>query len=216
MADVASPRTTPPGIPSSVHTATNRSPVLYFPTPMGSDGASQNQIQNNMQSSQGSYPSPSAIGIGDGTAPFFTSQQRLSPPDNLPQLSAQMLRHAPPMTTAPITPGQDIAPLSLPGNDSRLPTSPQQQQPQAPQSGMDPSHDSSFGDPTAPRKRSKVSRACDECRRKKVCFNALVLRHVLMRANLQRSAVTLPRSRALNNVQAVSARMSDVSSAEYQ
>jgi hypothetical protein len=168
MADVAPRRTTPPGISSSVHTATTRSPVLYFATPMGSDGASQNQIQNNMQSSQGSYPSPSVVGIGDGNAPFFTSQQRLSPPDNLPQLSTQMLRHAPPMTTAPMTPGQDMASMSLPGNDSRPPPSPQQQ---APQSAIDPSHDPSFGDPTAPRKRSKVSRACDECRRKKVCFN---------------------------------------------
>ncbi len=35
------------------------------------------------------------------------------------------------------------------------------------QGGLDPNHDPSFGD-QAPRKRSKVSRACDECRRKKV------------------------------------------------
>ncbi|KAI9769092.1 MAG: Glucose-responsive transcription factor [Geoglossum simile] len=127
-----------------------------------------------MQSSQGSYPSPSVIGIGDGTAPFFTSQQRLSSPDNLPQLSAQMLRHAPSVTAAPMTPGQDMVPLGLPGNDTRSPTSPQQQQqqPHAPQSGMDPSHDPSLGDLTAPRKRSKVSRACDECRRKKIRCDA--------------------------------------------
>jgi hypothetical protein len=31
-------------------------------------------------------------------------------------------------------------------------------------------HDLSSGDPNGPRKRTKVSRACDECRRKKVKF----------------------------------------------
>lgn len=56
----------------------------------------------------------------------------------------------------------------------------QQQQPQTPQHmlqftpnqqvGMDPNHDLSYGDQSARRKRSKVSRACDECRRKKVLF----------------------------------------------
>ncbi|KAH0545226.1 hypothetical protein FGG08_000680 [Glutinoglossum americanum] len=72
------------------------------------------------------------------------------------------------MATAPMTPGQDMASLGLPGNDARPPPSPQQ----ASQSAIDPSHDSSsFIDPTAPRKRSKVSRACDECRRKKVGSN---------------------------------------------
>jgi hypothetical protein len=36
------------------------------------------------------------------------------------------------------------------------------------QVGVDPNHDLSYGDQSARRKRSKVSRACDECRRKKV------------------------------------------------
>lgn len=36
------------------------------------------------------------------------------------------------------------------------------------QVGVDPNHDLSYGDQSARRKRTKVSRACDECRRKKV------------------------------------------------
>ena len=40
------------------------------------------------------------------------------------------------------------------------------------QAGTDPTHDPAFADPNAPRKRSKVSRACDECRRKKVSVPA--------------------------------------------
>ncbi|KAM0094987.1 Glucose-responsive transcription factor [Aspergillus fumigatus] len=35
------------------------------------------------------------------------------------------------------------------------------------QVGVDPNHDLSYGDQSARRKRSKISRACDECRRKK-------------------------------------------------
>lgn len=38
------------------------------------------------------------------------------------------------------------------------------------QVGVDPNHDLSYGEQSA-RKRSKISRACDECRRKKVCLN---------------------------------------------
>jgi hypothetical protein len=40
--------------------------------------------------------------------------------------------------------------------------------PPSQQVGVDPNHDLSYGEQSA-RKRSKISRACDECRRKKVC-----------------------------------------------
>jgi hypothetical protein len=39
--------------------------------------------------------------------------------------------------------------------------------PPSQQVGVDPNHDLSYGEQSA-RKRSKISRACDECRRKKV------------------------------------------------
>jgi hypothetical protein len=43
------------------------------------------------------------------------------------------------------------------------------------QVGVDPNHDLSYGDQSARRKRSKVSRACDECRRKKVSIGYISL-----------------------------------------
>ena len=53
---------------------------------------------------------------------------------------------------------------------------PMMQFPQGQQVGVDPNHDLSYGEQSARRKRSKVSRACDECRRKKVCFKTRLLR----------------------------------------
>ena len=64
----------------------------------------------------------------------------------------------------------------VPQQHAQHPPQAQQQQqplmqfPQGQQVGVDPNHDLSYGEQSARRKRSKVSRACDECRRKKVCL----------------------------------------------
>ena len=73
--------------------------------------------------------------------------------------------HAPGRPLQPATASaQGMAPPALSQNQQApaVPFTPNQQV------GMDPNHDLSYGDDSARRKRSKVSRACDECRRKKV------------------------------------------------
>lgn len=109
-----------------------------------------------------SYPSPTAAQMGDGAHPFYTSQQQMPSADEL-QLSAQLSRNVAPNMTGNIGDGQEMVPPNQPGQDLRRQASPEE----LAQGGLDPNHDPSFGD-SAPRKRSKVSRACDECRRKKV------------------------------------------------
>ena len=136
---------------------------------------------------QQSYPSPTAGPISDGNGPFFNQQQlrqqqlrdqqRLPDPDSL-QLTAQLSRSVAPQmggtsdqpeygnqTSGPVQSHEGIR------QDEQLQAQPSQPYTQGngAQAGngeLDPSFGS--GDLTAPRKRSKVSRACDECRRKKV------------------------------------------------
>ncbi|KAI9834075.1 MAG: hypothetical protein M1819_003360 [Sarea resinae] len=121
-----------------------------------------------MQAPPQTYPSPSTGQIGEGVPPFFSNQQRLPSPDNL-QLSAQISRNAAPTMTGSTNEGQEMMSPTQQGNGSVHSPSPAQL---AAQGGMDANQDPNFGDPTAPRKRSKVSRACDECRRKKIRCDA--------------------------------------------
>lgn len=101
--------------------------------------------------------------MGDGAHPFYTSQQQQLPSADELQLSAQLSRNVAPNMTGNISDGQEMVPSNQPAPDMRQQVSAEE----LAQGGLDPNHDPSFGDPT-PRKRSKVSRACDECRRKKV------------------------------------------------
>ncbi|EGC49250.1 C6 finger domain-containing protein [Histoplasma capsulatum var. duboisii H88] len=63
------------------------------------------------------------------------------------------------------------------------------------QVGVDPNHDLSYGDQSARRKRSKVSRACDECRRKKVRCDATSEAGVETCTNCRRTNATCEFSR---------------------
>jgi hypothetical protein len=146
---------------------------------------------SNAPPMQQSYPSPTAGPITDGNGPFFNQQQprdqqRLPDPDSL-QLAAQLSRSvAPQMAGATDQPeygnqasGQTQAHEGI-RQEEQLPQSAQQPYTQGngAHSGngeLDPSFGG--GDPTAPRKRSKVSRACDECRRKKVSLPFLFTLH---------------------------------------
>ncbi|OBT66952.1 hypothetical protein VE03_04138 [Pseudogymnoascus sp. 23342-1-I1] len=132
------------------------------------------------------YPDPTAV-AAEGNGPFYASgnasqqqsqqqpqpqqqqqqTQRLSNPDDL-QLAAQLSRGLEPMMGG--GGGNDAAhsPQSNPNHGF----SHEQQM-------MDMSHAANMdhgqyqmGDGTTPRKRSKVSRACDECRRKKIRCDA--------------------------------------------
>lgn len=125
-----------------------------------------------------SYPSPNAGG-GDGGPPFYSTpgqqQQSGAPnPDDL-QLTAQLSRGlAPIMSAGPVgnmSEGQD-------------PRGPGQGSVNQFEHGLQSEHGMhggmvqmgrEYGTPDGsmpPRKRSKVSRACDECRRKKVRCDA--------------------------------------------
>ncbi|EDP49349.1 C6 finger domain protein, putative [Aspergillus fumigatus A1163] len=128
-----------------------------------------------------SYPSPNAAQMAQGSMPYYGNRQLTA--DEL--LSAELSRE----TSGPglndgssngVHHGQSmVMGSSNPGaTDMGRPSSPDQHQQHmlqftpGQQVGVDPNHDLSYGDQSARRKRSKISRACDECRRKKVRCDA--------------------------------------------
>ncbi|KAI6711501.1 hypothetical protein JHW43_005985 [Diplocarpon mali] len=135
-----------------------------------------------------SYPSPNAVAADQG--PFYTSssnqqqpqQSALPTPDDL-QLTAQLSRGIAPLMTSGqggnMTDTHDARNHGLPNVNH------QYEQEQAHAAHIQASHGSmdhmggqmggqygSLDESLAPRKRSKVSRACDECRRKKIKCDA--------------------------------------------
>jgi hypothetical protein len=120
-----------------------------------------------------SYPSPTAVAADSG-GPFYNSQQqqRLPNPDEL-QLAAQLSRGLAPMIdtrNGSAGDGRDAAAQVVNEVNHYA-----QQQDQAQAAQMDGPMDQSFDGSMAPRKRSKVSRACDECRRKKVGLHGFLM-----------------------------------------
>ncbi|GFF38495.1 uncharacterized transcriptional regulatory protein C320.03 [Aspergillus udagawae] len=128
-----------------------------------------------------SYPSPNAAQMAQGSMPYYGNRQLTA--DEL--LSAELSRE----TSGPglndgssngVHHGQSMVMGSSnpAGADMGRPSSPDQHQQHmlqftpSQQVGVDPNHDLSYGDQSARRKRSKISRACDECRRKKVRCDA--------------------------------------------
>lgn len=123
-----------------------------------------------------SYPSPNAAQMGQGTMQYYSNRQLTA--DEL--LSAELSRETSGANLADgssngLHHGQSMVLGSNPGaSEMARTTSPEQQHNHMlqftpnQQVGVDPNHDLSYGDQSARRKRSKVSRACDECRRKKV------------------------------------------------
>ncbi|KAI9054546.1 hypothetical protein LZ554_001702 [Drepanopeziza brunnea f. sp. 'monogermtubi'] len=133
-----------------------------------------------------SYPSPNTVAADQG--PFFSSssnqqqqqhqQPSLPTPDDL-QLTAQLSRNLAPMMTS--GPGGHMADDQDGRSQGQSHANHQYEQEQAHAAHLHASHGSmnqmvAQYDPQdgtmAPRKRSKVSRACDECRRKKVKCDA--------------------------------------------
>ncbi|KAJ5495822.1 hypothetical protein N7539_000938 [Penicillium diatomitis] len=128
-----------------------------------------------------SYPSPNGAQMAQGTMPYYGNRQLTT--DEL--LSAELSRE----TSGPgIGDGSNngvhhnqamVMGSSNAGDMGRAPTDDQHQHqhqhmlqfPPSQQVGVDPNHDLSYGEQSA-RKRSKISRACDECRRKKVRCDA--------------------------------------------
>lgn len=141
-----------------------------------------------------SYPSPNAAQVGQGTMPFYSNRQLTA--DEL--LSAELSRET---STTNLAEGSSngVVHHGLPSTSGvpdvgRAPSPDQHHHQQqhllqftpSQQVGMDPNHDLSYGDQSARRKRSKISRACDECRRKKVCVLPI---HALLTATATADAV---------------------------
>ncbi|WEW58209.1 Glucose-responsive transcription factor [Emydomyces testavorans] len=128
-----------------------------------------------------SYPSPNATQVNQGTVSYYTNQRQLTAEEL--HLSAELSREVSGTnihenSANGIGQGQPIV-LGSPNPNASVnrggsaDQQPQHQQhlvqfPPNQQSGVDPNHDLSYGDQSARRKRTKVSRACDECRRKKI------------------------------------------------
>ncbi|KAI4127524.1 MAG: hypothetical protein LQ347_004565 [Umbilicaria vellea] len=114
------------------------------------------------------YPSPTGHQMGDGTHPFYSNQQPIPSAEEM-SLQRRLSREVPPNMTDNIGDGQEIqrAEQVMHNLAQAQMHSPQQ----LAQGGLDPNQDSSYGDGSA-KKRTKVSRACDECRRKKIRCDA--------------------------------------------
>ncbi|KAJ5923294.1 hypothetical protein N7454_008539 [Penicillium verhagenii] len=126
-----------------------------------------------------SYPSPNGAQMAQGAMPYYTNRQLTT--DEL--LSAELSRDAsgPGMgdgSNNGVHHNQGMVLGSSNAGDLGRTSSDDQHQHQhmlqftpSQQVGVDPNHDLSYGEQSA-RKRSKISRACDECRRKKVRCDA--------------------------------------------
>jgi hypothetical protein len=128
-----------------------------------------------------SYPSPNAVAADSG-GPFYSSSSSqqlpgLPDPDDL-QLTAQLSRSLAPIMNA--GPGGTVTEGPDPRGQGNI-NHQYEQHPHAHIAHSQPIQGSmdhmggQYGGPDgsmAPRKRSKVSRACDECRRKKIRCDA--------------------------------------------
>ena len=126
-----------------------------------------------------SYPSPNAAQIGGAAGPFFGQNGGLSPSNMSTeiQLSAELSRAAQPVMSSDANAARDngdAGPQLQHHPPIRHEPSPQQVAQGVMSLGEHPHPD--FSTPQDPgsgsRKRSKVSRACDECRRKKVILHS--------------------------------------------
>ena len=121
-----------------------------------------------------SYRDPTAP-AGESGAPFYglnnNSQPRISNPDDL-QLAAQLTRGlAPTMGSAAGSTLNDASVNPAQSNVTHQYVQEQQLRPQMNSGPMDPGQ-YSVADETTPRKRPKISRACDECSRRKIRCDA--------------------------------------------
>jgi hypothetical protein len=137
----------------------------------------------------GSYPDPdtqlsaaSALYVNQngGTPPAQQQQQHLhSDPEMQLRESMQQLQQSNELMHPGPPQSHHMGPMNPAHHQFQTPTRPThspQHMAQSAQSvmGMDDPH-AYVDHESASRKRSKVSRACDECRRKKVCFHHHVL-----------------------------------------
>ncbi|KAI9736562.1 MAG: Glucose-responsive transcription factor [Claussenomyces sp. TS43310] len=121
------------------------------------------------------YPDPTDSGGANG-GPFYSpnsnNHQRLTNPDEL-QLAAQLSRGLEPMMGSGSGGGLSDPPELSGQTHANHPYTPEQHiHSQMDHGAMNEGQYTLEDENTAPRKRSKVSRACDECRRKKIRCDA--------------------------------------------
>ena len=175
MAEVATPNPPQTSATGPTIAASTSSPTLLhssFSAPLAQQFQPSQKQQRPAQGTLGHSvaalqpfsPSSSPTGSGDGSTastfpPHWTQsgQMQFSTPDGA------VSRGLPPIVSSPM--------IGIPqtSQDIRQPVSPRTVPPVINDTGHDLMAFSS--DLTAPRKRSKVSRACDECRRKKVLLS---------------------------------------------
>ncbi|KAJ5899487.1 hypothetical protein N7495_004231 [Penicillium taxi] len=122
-----------------------------------------------------SYPSPNGAQMAQGAMPYYSNRQMTA--DDI--LTAELSREnsGPGLDGANgVHHGQGMVLGSSNAGDMGRTASDEQHQHMiqftpSQQVGVDPNHDLSYGEQSA-RKRSKISRACDECRRKKIRCDA--------------------------------------------
>ena len=109
-----------------------------------------------------SYPSPNSAQMGEG--PFYASQHQLAVAEDV-QTSAPQSHRAPPTTGA--RDGETDERPQVVRNAQELRHTQLASPQQLAQSGLESAQSYDHNNPDT-RRRTKVSRACDECRRKKV------------------------------------------------
>lgn len=115
-----------------------------------------------------SYPSPNSTQVGEG--PFYTTQHHHLPVTEDLQIGSSIAhRNLPEVGERNRDEVDRTEPARRLSQSQHLVNTQLASPQQLAQSGLEstPSYDRNSGDP-APRRRAKVSRACDECRRKKV------------------------------------------------
>ncbi|MCJ1411404.1 Glucose-responsive transcription factor [Ptychographa xylographoides] len=123
-----------------------------------------------------SYPSPNAAQVGEGAGPFYAAQQtqRIPPQEDL-ELSVQLSREMAPGSNQGNSDHHDMQRVDQKFSQPIYTQHPMQNYqpqmnvtPQGQSSRAFVSQDNTPLEDSSARKKSKVSRACDECRRKKV------------------------------------------------
>ena len=172
-----------------------------------------------------SYPSPNATQMGEGLHPFYhptphhmasSAEHHMPSAEEQLQMSAHLSREVPPNMTGNIVDGQAIAQRNHNIHAQNMRQGPMGSPQQIAQSGLNSNHDPNLTE--SPKKRSKVSRACDECRRKKVrtMFRSpFSIRLAANQADLRRFDAMLPLRMPMSNAQAVSVWGQPASSVEY-
>ncbi|KAF8243188.1 hypothetical protein K440DRAFT_647608 [Wilcoxina mikolae CBS 423.85] len=147
------------------------SSVTRAPSQTSVSSPQQYQTQSQSQSQSHYRPASPSEEVSNSSSSFFSHHtQRLSPSGRNTRLPSSASERTVPRGLLPMSsPGGEGGGMGgLGPNDPRLPMSPGDGT--LVLSGDN--QDALTGDLTAPRKRSKVSRACDECRRKKIRCDA--------------------------------------------